>query len=61
MPLKKTVYRGHENKDKCENTIYFPQMMVYTNFERTFKIKISTGLFYSWKALKRFKPVFQIF
>ena len=43
--LKKGIYEGHENKDKCESTIYFPQMMVHTNFEKTFKRIILTGIF----------------
>ena len=61
MSFEKGVYEGHKNKDKCENTIYFPQMMVHTYFERTFKIKVLTGIFYSWSVLKRIRPRFQIF
>ena len=35
--LKKGMYEVYEKKSKCENTTYFPQIMVHTNFERTFK------------------------
>ena len=51
------MYKGHENKHKCENTIYFPQIMAYTNFKMTVKRIILTGIFYSWSALKRIKPM----
>ena len=50
------TYEGHENKRKCENTTYFPQIMAYTNFERTVKRINLTRLFYSWSVLQRIKP-----
>ena len=59
--MKKSIYEGHENKDKCENTIYFLQIMVHTNFERATKRIILTQIFYSWSALRSIKPTFQIF
>ena len=31
------MYEWRENKHKCENAIYFSQIMAYTNFERTVK------------------------
>ena len=63
IPFKKrNIWRTWKQRcKKCENTLYFPQIMVYTNFERTFKIIILTGIFHSWSALKRIRPIFQIF
>ena len=40
---------------------FFPQIMAYTNFERTIKRRILTEIFYSWNALKRIKPMFWSF
>ena len=31
--------------------------MAYTNFERTIKITILSGTFYSWSPLKRIRPM----
>ena len=59
--MKKSIYEGHENKDKCENTIFFLQIMVHKNFERITKRIILTEIFYSWSALNSIKPIFQIF
>ena len=52
------IYEGHENKYKRENTTFFPQIMAYTNFERTFKRRIFTGIFCSWSAPKWIRPMF---
>ena len=37
MLFEKGHVWGIWKKSKCENTTYFPQIMVHTNFERTFK------------------------
>ena len=47
------MYEGHDNKYKRENTIFFPQIMAYINFERTVERIILTGIFHCWSALKR--------
>ena len=52
------MYERLENKYKRENTIFFLQIMAYTNFERTVKRKNFTGIFYSWSPLKRIRPMF---
>ena len=52
-----TRTEGYENKHKCENNTYFPQIMAYTNFERTVKRIILSGIFYPWSALKKIKPM----
>ena len=52
-----TRTEGYENKHKCENNTYFPQIMAYTNFDRTVKRIILSGIFSSWSALKRIKPM----
>ena len=35
IPFEIDIYEGYENKCKCENTIFFPQIMAYADFERT--------------------------
>ena len=51
------MYEGHESKYKREKTMFFPQIMAYTNFERTVKRRIFTEIFYSWSALKWIRPM----
>ena len=45
------MYEGHESKYKREKTMFFPQIIAYTNFERTVKRRIFAGIFHSWSAL----------
>ena len=62
MPFEKRhIWGKHENKGKCENTIYFPHMMVHTNFEKTFKRIILTGIFIPGVLLKRSDLYFKYF
>ena len=49
--------RDMKKKHNCENTIYFSQIIAYTNFERIVKRIILTGIFYSWNVLERMKPM----
>ena len=58
---KKTYMKDMKTKIIVKIQIYFPQIMVHTNFERTTKRIILTEIFYSRSALKSIKPIFQIF
>ena len=44
---------------KCENNIFFPQIMAYTNFERTVKRWTFKGIFYYWVLLNGSDPCFE--
>ena len=35
MPFEIRHREGYEKKHKCQNTVFFPQSKVYTNFQRT--------------------------
>ena len=49
--------RDMKTKRKCENAIFFPQIMAYANFERTVKRIILTGIFHFWSALRKIGPM----
>ena len=54
MTFKKRHMRGMKT-NKCKNTVFFLQIVAY---ERTVNRRILTGIFHSWSALKKIRPMF---
>ena len=54
MTFKKRHMRSMKT-NKCKNTVFFPQTVAY---ERIVNRKILTGMFHSWSALKKIRPMF---
>ena len=56
MPFEKNhTWRGMKTK------VSVKKYLVHTNFKRTVRRIILTGIIYSWSTLKRIRPIFQIF
>ena len=56
MPFEK----NHTWRD-MKTKVSVKKYLVHTNFKRTVKRIILTGIIYSWSTLKRIRPIFQIF